>query len=83
VGHSSADIATACCKAGPSSILGSAYYREDFPTEPTGDEEMERNLGEWRRMNLLYECDGMYVHALCKIIKIKQKRVASCHQTFK
>jgi hypothetical protein len=26
-----------------------------FPTELTSDEEMERNLGEWRRMNVLYE----------------------------
>jgi hypothetical protein len=22
---------------------------------------MERNLGEWRRMNVVYECDGMNV----------------------
>ncbi len=27
----------------------------------TSDEEMERNLGEWRRMIVLYECDGMNV----------------------
>jgi hypothetical protein len=32
-----------------------------FPTELTSDEEMERNLGEWRRMNVLYECDGLNV----------------------
>jgi hypothetical protein len=29
-----------------------------FPTELTSDEEMERNLSEWRRMNGLCECDG-------------------------
>ncbi len=38
----------ACCKAGPSSILGSAP--QVFPTELTSDEEMERGLGEWRWM---------------------------------
>jgi hypothetical protein len=26
--------------------------REVFPTELTSDEEMERNLDEWRRMNV-------------------------------
>jgi hypothetical protein len=35
--------------------------RKGFPTELTSDEEMERNLGEWRRINVLYECDGMNV----------------------
>ncbi len=48
--------ASACCKAGPSSILGSAP-QGGFPTELQSDEEMERDLGEWRRTNLLYECD--------------------------
>jgi hypothetical protein len=37
------------------------HHREGFPTELTSDEEMERNLGEWRRMNVLYECDGWNV----------------------
>jgi hypothetical protein len=32
---------------------------EVFPTELIGDEEMEKNLGDWRRMNGLYECDGV------------------------
>jgi hypothetical protein len=32
-----------------------------FPTELTSDEEMERSLSEWRRMNVLYACDGMNV----------------------
>ncbi len=37
------------------------YLREVFPTELTCDEEMERKLSEWRRMNVLYECDRMNV----------------------
>ncbi len=54
--------ASACCKAGPSSILGSARrHREVFPTELTSDEEMVRDLGEWRRVNVLNECDCMKV----------------------
>jgi hypothetical protein len=28
-----------------------------FPTEHTSDEEMERGPSEWRRINVLYECD--------------------------
>ena len=36
-------------------------HREVLPTELTSDEEMERNLGAWRRMNVLYECAGMNV----------------------
>jgi hypothetical protein len=31
------------------------------PTELTSDVEMERNLREWRRMNVVYECDGTNV----------------------
>jgi hypothetical protein len=49
-----------CREAGPSSIPGSATQGA-FLTELTSDEEMERNLGEWRRMNVLYEFDGMNV----------------------
>ncbi len=42
--RSSADSASADCKAGPSSILGSA------PNGSTGDDEMERNCGDgWMR----------------------------------
>ncbi len=48
--------ASACCKAGPSSILGSAP-QGGFPTELTSDEDMERDLSEWRRINVLFECD--------------------------
>jgi hypothetical protein len=33
------------------------HHREVFPTELTSDEEMERDLGEWRRINVLNECD--------------------------
>ncbi len=39
-------------KAGPSSILGSATS-EVFLTQLTSDEGMERNLGEWRWMNVM------------------------------
>jgi hypothetical protein len=42
------------------------HPRKVFPTGLTSDEEMERNLGEWRRMNVLYECDGMNVCAFKK-----------------
>ncbi len=45
--------ASACCKAGPSSILGSAPQGGLFPTEHTSDEEMERGLSEWRWINVL------------------------------
>ncbi len=47
-----------CCKAGPSSILrfSARHHREVFPTELTSDEEMERGLGEWWRINVLNEC---------------------------
>ncbi len=53
--------ASACWKAGPSSILGSAP-QGGSPTEQTSDEEMERGLSKWRRINVLYECDGMNVY---------------------
>ncbi len=49
--------ASACCKAGPSSILGSAPQRGGLPTKLSSDEEMERGPSEWRRINVLYECD--------------------------
>jgi hypothetical protein len=44
VRRSSVGTASACCKAVPSSRLGTP--REIFATELTSDEEMERNLGE-------------------------------------
>jgi hypothetical protein len=38
------------------------HPREVFPAElQPYDEEMERNLGEWRR-NVLYECDGLNLY---------------------
>jgi hypothetical protein len=37
------------------------HHKEVFPTELTSDEEMERGLGEWRWINVLYECDWMNV----------------------
>ncbi len=33
------------------------HHREVSPTELTSDEEMERGPGEWRQINILYECD--------------------------
>ncbi len=35
------------------------HLREAFPAELTSDEDMDRNLSEWRRMNVLYECDDI------------------------
>ncbi len=65
--------ASACCKAGPSSILGSAP-QGGFPIELQSDEEMGRDLGEWRRTNVLYECDKMNVCTVHrKNMKNKQK----------
>ncbi len=56
VRRSSVSSASACCKAGPSSILASASHREVFPTDLTSDEE--RDLGEWQPIKIvLYECD--------------------------
>ncbi len=66
--HGSVGSASACCKAGPSSILGSAP--QGGFSQWTSDEEMERDLDEWRRINALYECDWMNV---CKIWKINKK----------
>jgi hypothetical protein len=60
VRRGSVGSASACCKAGPSSILGSAP-QGGSPTEQTSDEEMEIGLSEWRRINVLYECDCMNV----------------------
>ncbi len=48
------------------------HHREVFPTEHTSDEEMERDLGEWRRINVFNEVtEWMYV--CFKILKINQK----------
>jgi hypothetical protein len=33
------------------------HHREGLPTELSSDEEMERGPSEWRRINVLYECD--------------------------
>ncbi len=60
VRRGSVGSASACCKAGPSSILGSAP-QGGSPTSQTSDEEMERGLSEWRRINVLYECYWMNV----------------------
>jgi hypothetical protein len=40
--------------------LSARRPREVDDTELTGGEEMDQNIGEWRWMNVLYECDGMY-----------------------
>jgi hypothetical protein len=47
------------------------HHREVFSTEHRSDEEMERGLCEWRRINVLYECDCMNV--CYKNMKSKQK----------
>ncbi len=33
------------------------HSTEVFPTELTGNKEMEKNLGEWPRMCVFYECN--------------------------
>ncbi len=33
--------------------ISAGHPREVFPTELTCTEEMDKNLGEWRRMNVL------------------------------
>jgi hypothetical protein len=58
--------------------LTSEHLWEVFPTEPTRDEEMEKNLGGGGWMNVLYECDWMNVQK----IENKPKRVASTYKPF-
>ncbi len=57
------------------------HSREVFPTELNSDEKMEMTLGEWRRMNVLYEGDGLSV--CTRQNQLITKRVASCHQPLK
>ncbi len=33
------------------------HHRGGLPTELSSDEDMERGPSEWRRINVLYECD--------------------------
>ncbi len=60
------------------------HHREVFPTEHTSDEDMERDLGKWRWINVLYNCDWMnecmYV---TKIWKNKQKEWHPATKPFK
>jgi hypothetical protein len=51
--------ALACCTGRPEFDTRLGTPKGVFPTELTSDEEMERNLIEWRQMNVLYECDGL------------------------
>ncbi len=44
--------ASACCKGGRVRF-SARHHRKVFPTEHTSDEEMERRLSEWRRMNVI------------------------------
>ncbi len=60
VRRSSVDRVLSCFKTGLSSILGSVT-QGGFSHWATGDEEMDKNLSEWQRMNVLYECNGNYV----------------------
>jgi hypothetical protein len=47
VRRGSVSSASACCKAGPSSILGSAPQGGFFPLSLQSDEDMEIGPGEW------------------------------------
>jgi hypothetical protein len=51
--------------------VSARHHREVFPTELSSDEDMERDPSEWRRINVLYECDWMNV--CYKNMKNKQK----------
>ncbi len=53
-------LCTLCTKIG-----SKIKNQEVFPTEHTSDEDMERGFSEWRRMNVLWLNECMYV------IKIK------------
>jgi hypothetical protein len=55
-----------------SSIPSSVPQGGFLLTELTSDEEMERNLGDWRLDYVLYECDGMNV--CTREYKNKQKK---------
>ena len=44
--------------------ISARHHREVCPTEHRSDEEMERGLSKWRRINVLYECDCMNVYCL-------------------
>jgi hypothetical protein len=46
------------------------------PTELTSDEETERNLDDWRRINVMHECDGLNLYSRKYQIK-KYKRNVS------
>ncbi len=75
VRRGSVGSASACCKAGPSSILVSAP-QGGSPTEQTSDEEMVRGLSEWRRI----KCDCMNV-SMCVIKNMKNKTKEWHHAT--
>jgi len=61
VRRGSVGSASACCKTGPSSILGSAPQGGFFPLSLQSDEEMEKGPGERHRRSGLYEWDWVYV----------------------
>jgi hypothetical protein len=82
VRRGSVGSASACWKAGPSSILGSAPQGGFFPTELKYNEEMERGLGEWRWMNVWYHCMNVIWNACIEKDKIN-KKCNNRHQTFR
>ncbi len=81
-------VGTPPCGAEPRIELGPALLQADaLPKEPrrtTSDEEMERGFREWRRINVLYECDWMSVCMyVIKIWKNKQKEWHPATKPFK
>jgi hypothetical protein len=62
-------------QAGPSSILGSALHTgRFFPMSLLSDEELERGPGEWRRINVSYECDWMMYSMYGMLLNMKNKQ---------
>ncbi len=83
VRRGSVGSASACWKAGPSSVLGSAPQEGFSPcTEHKCNEEMERGLGEWRWVNVWYHCMNVIWNACIEKVKIN-KKCGNRHQTFK
>ncbi len=64
VRHGSVGSMPACCNAGPSSILG-LVEQGGFSHWAYKRWEMERDPGEWWRINVLYECNCVWSMYVC------------------
>jgi hypothetical protein len=77
VQRSSVGSALACCLAGRVRI-SARHPREVFPSGQQAMKKMERGLGEWRWMNVLYERD----YNCMKLQEKMNEKSGSSHQTF-